>query len=258
MLYSLPSTITARSPSASFFGGSVDGLHLHDLLLGELLEDSSQPRSRGDLEGRGHDRAAVARMRLDDLADPFRIEQIGEALRRVLRLHQLGVVGDDAERRRGSWRTCRPGPCARRDSAWRRPPARYGARMPSRFQTMKCAASDELTTSTRVDVAARIPGRCAGTRARRRCARPAPRCRDISPRTPWRSSRPAAGRPRCTRRPCLPSCAASISSGVIARRRRRRAQDAACETAVDARARSNPCSTSRRENVRRLIVVSSR
>ena len=36
-------------------------------------------------------------MRLHQLAHPFRVEQVGEALRRVLRLHQLGVVGDDAE-----------------------------------------------------------------------------------------------------------------------------------------------------------------
>ena len=37
-------------------------------------------------------------MRLDDLADPFRIEQVGETLRRVCGLHQVGVVGDHAER----------------------------------------------------------------------------------------------------------------------------------------------------------------
>ena len=36
-------------------------------------------------------------MRLDDLALPFRIEQIGEALRRFFLFHQIGVVGDDAE-----------------------------------------------------------------------------------------------------------------------------------------------------------------
>jgi hypothetical protein len=36
-------------------------------------------------------------MRLDDLALPFGIEQIGKALRRVIGLHQAGVVGDDAE-----------------------------------------------------------------------------------------------------------------------------------------------------------------
>ena len=33
-------------------------------------------------------------MRLDHLAHPFRIQQIGEALRRVLRLHQVGVVAE--------------------------------------------------------------------------------------------------------------------------------------------------------------------
>ncbi len=36
-------------------------------------------------------------MCLDDLALPLRIEQIGEALRRLILLHQIGVVGDDAE-----------------------------------------------------------------------------------------------------------------------------------------------------------------
>ena len=36
-------------------------------------------------------------MRLDDLALPFRIEQIGEALGRLFLFHQIGVVGDDAE-----------------------------------------------------------------------------------------------------------------------------------------------------------------
>ena len=49
------------------------------------------------LIGRGHDGAAIAGMRLDDLALPFGIEQIGKTFRRFLRLHQIGVVGDDAE-----------------------------------------------------------------------------------------------------------------------------------------------------------------
>ena len=71
-------------------------LHLHHLLLRELFEIRPAEIAR-HLEGRGHDGAAVARMRLDDLALPFRIEQIGEALRRVLRLHQVGVVADDAQ-----------------------------------------------------------------------------------------------------------------------------------------------------------------
>ena len=45
----------------------------------------------------GHDGAAIAGVRLDDLALPFGIEQIGKTLRGLLRLHQIGVVGDDAE-----------------------------------------------------------------------------------------------------------------------------------------------------------------
>ena len=36
-------------------------------------------------------------MRLDDLALPLRIEQIGEALRCLFLLHQVGVVGDHAQ-----------------------------------------------------------------------------------------------------------------------------------------------------------------
>ena len=39
----------------------------------------------------------IGRMRLDDLARPFRIEQVGEALRRVLGLHQIGVVAERGE-----------------------------------------------------------------------------------------------------------------------------------------------------------------
>src|SRR5262249_2382728 len=62
-------------------------------LLGELLEITPAELARG-LEGRVHDRAAIGRMRLDQLARPFRIEQIGKALRRLLLLHQAGVVGD--------------------------------------------------------------------------------------------------------------------------------------------------------------------
>ena len=37
-------------------------------------------------------------MRLDDLAGPFRIEQVGISLGRFLALHQIGVVGDRAEK----------------------------------------------------------------------------------------------------------------------------------------------------------------
>src|SRR5207237_187922 len=51
----------------------------------------------GDLEGSGEDGAAVAGMRLDDLPRPARIEQVLEALRRLLPLHQPGVVADDAQ-----------------------------------------------------------------------------------------------------------------------------------------------------------------
>ncbi len=72
------------------------GLHLHHILLGELLEILPAEVAR-HLVGRRHDGAAVAGMGLDQLALPFRIEQVGKAFRRVLRLHQIGVVGDDAQ-----------------------------------------------------------------------------------------------------------------------------------------------------------------
>ena len=71
-------------------------LHLHHALFGELLEIAPAEIAL-HLVGRGHDGAAVAGMRLDDLALPFGIEQVGKTLRRVLGLHQIGVVGDDAE-----------------------------------------------------------------------------------------------------------------------------------------------------------------
>jgi hypothetical protein len=67
----------ARSPSASFFGGSV-GLYLHHLLLGELFEITPAEFAH-ELEGRGRDGAAIGWMGLDDLAHPARRAQ--ESLR---------------------------------------------------------------------------------------------------------------------------------------------------------------------------------
>src|SRR4051812_25194136 len=72
------------------------GLHLHDALPGELLEEFPAKVAL-HLVGRRHDRARIARMRLDDLAGPFRIEQIGETLRRVFGFHQRRIVADDAQ-----------------------------------------------------------------------------------------------------------------------------------------------------------------
>src|SRR5882672_1205427 len=71
-------------------------LHLHHALLGELLEIAPADIAH-DLKRRRHDGAAVAGMSLDDLAGPLGIEQIGEALRRLGRLHEIGVVADDAQ-----------------------------------------------------------------------------------------------------------------------------------------------------------------
>ena len=81
----------ARSPSARRLGGSAD-----DLLLGELLEIVPADVA-GDLVCGGEDRPAVARMRLDDLSHPLRIEEVLVAFRSVLLLHQLRVVADDAQ-----------------------------------------------------------------------------------------------------------------------------------------------------------------
>src|SRR5450759_2717049 len=70
--------MTARSPSDILFGVSV-------------ADWTCMPR---DLERCVHDRAAIGRVRLDQFAHPFRIEQIFEALWRVFLLHQVGVVGE--------------------------------------------------------------------------------------------------------------------------------------------------------------------
>ena len=68
-------------------------LHLQHFLLRELLEIRPTEFTRQH-ECRGHDRAGIAGMRLDDLAGPFRIEQVGIALWRVFRLHQIAVVAN--------------------------------------------------------------------------------------------------------------------------------------------------------------------
>ena len=75
------------------FGRIGRRLHLHDLLLGELLEILPAEHLRR-LVRRIHDRAAICRVRLHHLAGPLRVEQVGEAFRRVFFLHQIGVVAD--------------------------------------------------------------------------------------------------------------------------------------------------------------------
>ena len=47
--------------------------------------------------GGRQDQAGIARVRLHQLARPFRVEQIEVALGCVFRFHELGVVADDAE-----------------------------------------------------------------------------------------------------------------------------------------------------------------
>src|SRR5690242_12258111 len=54
-------------------------LHLQDLLLCELLEILPAQLARQHVS-RGHDRTAITGMRLDDLALPLGIEQVGIAL----------------------------------------------------------------------------------------------------------------------------------------------------------------------------------
>src|SRR5262249_49377384 len=71
-------------------------LHLHDALFGELFEVLPAELAY-DLIGRGQRGAAIARVRLDDLAGPFRVEQVGETLRRLVSLYQVRVVGNRTE-----------------------------------------------------------------------------------------------------------------------------------------------------------------
>ena len=74
-------------------GGRLD---LHHLLLGELLEVAPAQFAR-DLVGGRHDGAGVAGMALHQLAGVLGIEQVVEALGRVLGLHQADVVGHGRE-----------------------------------------------------------------------------------------------------------------------------------------------------------------
>src|SRR5258708_30153996 len=78
-----------------FLWGVGGGLHLHHALLCELFEKVPADIARY-LLGRGHDGAAITRMALDDLPDPFRIEQIRETLRRILRFDEPRIVPDHA------------------------------------------------------------------------------------------------------------------------------------------------------------------
>src|SRR5229473_4244416 len=71
-------------------------LYLDHVLPGELLEIRPAEIAR-DLKRRSEGRAAIDRVTLDDLALPPRIEQVGEALGRILWLDQIGVVADGAE-----------------------------------------------------------------------------------------------------------------------------------------------------------------
>jgi hypothetical protein len=80
------------------FGGIARRLHLHHSLLRQLLEERPAEFAH-ECERRGENRAAIARMRFDDPALPFGIEQIGKAARRVLGLDQISVVPEAAERR---------------------------------------------------------------------------------------------------------------------------------------------------------------
>ena len=202
MLYSLPSAITARSPSAIFFGVSVA-----DCTCSTFCCDSFSRYPPAELAhhliGRGDDGAAVARMRLDDLAFPFRIEQIGKAFRRLFALHQLGIVGDHAQRR--AQRRVEPVRIAMRGRNMFGDVLGHVGRqhvLPLPRQELRGVAG--VDGIDRVDAAgifladagedalgagALDPRRDAGISARRLC----------------RPTRPAAGRPRCTRPPGLPA-----------------------------------------------------
>jgi len=98
MLYSLPSTITARSPLAMLFGVRRRRLQLLHSLLGQLFE-IVPAKCLDDCVGAGQAGAAVTGMRFDELAFPFRIEKVEIAGRRILGRHQGGVVAHHAQRR---------------------------------------------------------------------------------------------------------------------------------------------------------------
>src|SRR5215471_10384350 len=83
-------------PQRDFFRRVGGRLHLQNVLLRELFEILPAQVAR-HLESRGHDRSAVARVRLDDLALPFWVKQVSETFRRLFFLYHVGVVGDDAQ-----------------------------------------------------------------------------------------------------------------------------------------------------------------
>jgi hypothetical protein len=68
-------------------------LDLQHFLPGQFFQIAPAELTH-DLIGCRHDGAAVGGMRLDHLARPFRIEQVGETFRSVLRPHQTGVVAE--------------------------------------------------------------------------------------------------------------------------------------------------------------------
>src|SRR5713101_7822118 len=121
-------------------------LHLHDMLLSELLEIGPAEIPAG-LERGGDDAAAVARMRLDDLAAPFRIEQVGKALGRVLGLDQARIVGDRHQRE------TLVGEISLGVALVGRPLCRHfrrheGFEPTQALPVMNCAVSEESSTST--------------------------------------------------------------------------------------------------------------
>ena len=91
-------------------------------------------------------------MGLDDLARPFGIEQVGVALRRVVRRDQLRVVAE--HRQRGAVGGIKAIGVARLIAGQRATSSgTYGASQPCRFQESGCAISVEFDGVDRVDVA---------------------------------------------------------------------------------------------------------
>ena len=206
-------------------------LHLHDLLLSELLQ-IVPAEIAADLIGHGHDRAAIAGMRLDDLAFPFRVEQIGKAFRRVLGLDELRVVLDRRQREAvGGVKPVRVAIVGRIFRDIGRARRREPALLSSRRTAPSCPS---IRRRRRHGCCCCAPARCAGRCARSRCARPARRCRDAPPRRPWRSSPPSATRSRCSRRFSPRSFALASSRGLSrsAAAPRREAVPAASSSAI--------------------------
>ena len=195
-------------------------------------------------------------MGLHHLAGPFRIEQLGEAFRRVFPASPDRCCSRSRTARCGSWRKARSGRGARPGNAARPPPA-HRARAGPRASRRQNARHRRCRQNRPHRCGWPAPGNCAGSFAPSLRARAERQSRDIWLRTPSPAGcRPADPSPN-TRRPCLPSSplqAAPVSPPRAAAQRPARGPEARSPA-------SNapvPASTWRRDHLRLFIGVSSR